>query len=151
MSWKISLRLAFIACLLVVFINYFALPSVTKYLDAGVIREESFTRRTSGDWPSLTICRYDKESTMGWKNRRHFGERGDESWIDQFCGEPNTIDEAFSCFQKGTFSLSETVINGTLNDGSTNVLFKANHFYWREDLTESTYYGKILDWMKQHK
>ena len=144
MDCVILLRFFFIFCLLTVFIIYFARPSFKKYLEAGIITEQKITKREQDDWPSLTICKFNNKSAMGWKDRTHFGDREGESWIDHFCGELKTIDDALACFQKGTFSLVETVINGTFKHELIKKQIDLNNSFWIEDVTEATYYGKTI-------
>ena len=132
-----SLRLIVTICLLIIFLWKFAYPSINKYLDAGVITEKSWRRREVSDSPAVTLCALNRDSGAGWKNTIFEWEELDKTSMELFCGNPNTIEEALSCFKNDTYSLDETLVllNGTRVKGVDYI--KKDNIYWIQDITDS--------------
>ena len=129
------LRLVFTLCLFICFLLYFALPSLEKYLDAGIIVEKSWRKLRVTDSPSITLCALDRATGKGWKlsefEWREIGKTG----LDLFCGDASVIKEMEDCIENGTFSLEETISSDNyLKDYE---IIKSTNKYWTQDVTDA--------------
>ena len=67
------------------------------------------------------------EQNLGWKNG---SDQSKMSWVNAYCKNPDTIESAVVCLDKGTFNLSETV-------GKKVGKLDIHSLAWTEDVTAS--------------
>ena len=146
MGVEILMRFGIITSLFIIFSYNFAWPSFKKYMEAGVITEKSWRSQEATDWPSLTFCRYDNATGLGWKNTTHvYSKEANYSWTwtEQFCEEAKTIDETLACIHKETYNLSEKIVEGVIEGKNvSDILVNKDSAVWSEDLTQAPYLGK---------
>ena len=84
---SLSVKVIVIAILLIVFLRYFGIVSLRKYLDRGVLVKVSRQANPGGvNAPSITVCPINPENEIGWKNSS-LKLFNNISFIESLCGE----------------------------------------------------------------
>ena len=103
-----GLKLCYIAVLFIAFLIICLIPSVNKYLEAGVIIERRSVVRKHNDTPAITFCVLN-EGPFGWKNVSKKLNLN-KSWVDVYCdNHSSTVDDALQCLDDQTYNLTETI------------------------------------------
>ena len=108
--YKVS-KTAFIGLLAVLFVWYFALPSLILFLKEDSIINYSKMKSKDGRIPPplITVCPGNVDSTIGWKTDLHPPGKFAFPFYEKIC--PNLIgSELISCIDNSTFTLKETIL-----------------------------------------
>ena len=123
-----TFKLLFIALLFGIFVGKFAIPSVEKYMEYGILVEKSPEPRKSEDTPMVTICAKNNNTRWGWKNTLLTG-----NIFKTYCN-CSSVEDFMACLQNGTFNLNETILK--VNTDLENV-------FWSQDIWVTST-GKML-------
>ena len=118
-----TLKLCFIALLLIIFFLLFGLDSIKKFREKKTIIVEGTRDYVEADQPGITVCASVTGKT-GWRDYEI-----EEKVFETVCGSSTNAEEASVCINKGTFNFSEIILQTT----EANKL-KLNESHWALDL-----------------
>ena len=127
---NLILKSLFVTILFGIFSYYCALPSLKKYLKAGVLVQKVKIIRRIQDSPSITLC-----ARQAWKTK-YEGNISSYSFAG-YCNFTADLEQAVECFNKQTLNLSEIIKDEKL-PARENVVSIENRF-WKETIFDSAF------------
>ena len=125
--------------LLIIFLRYFGIPTLTKCRDNAVQNNENTVPYKKEDSPSITICPQNNLTwSSGWRKLKHKNVLS----YDDNCGNQTTKENLYSCIDENTYNLTEIVESGSYKiDLSSTELFwgkliqeLGNTSMWKPDI-----------------
>ena len=98
-----------ILCVLVLsglFVHFFGLPSLEKFLSGGIYINTKQVELTKKETPAITICpRNQNASNSGWKKEKKY--------VEDACMGMATAEEIYRCIEENAFGLTELLRKGS--------------------------------------
>ena len=105
------IKFVFIAILLLIFIQYFGIVSIKKYLDRGILVKVSKQSNPDGVVsPSVTICALNPLTKNGWRND-NFTMESDGSFVEASCSGLTGRDLQ-DCVLRATYDIADFIPGG---------------------------------------
>ena len=143
----ISINLLFYCLLLVIFITFFGIPSIQKYLKKETITVYSRELTNGIEAPAVTIVAIDLRNGYVWKNKTSHTNSLDGRIMGTFlldhCKEINQTDLE-ACVANDSFGLTDILTSATFGVFSKGL----NETAWTWDLFNSGY-GRYFTWNPQ--
>ena len=125
--------------LLWLFLYFFGVPAVQKFLDKKVLVVKSRRDTKGTPAPAVTIVMRNDETQSGWKEK---GQLGSAGFVQPLCSDANTTKSFASCIQKNTYNKSELIKSVMIGSAENNGSSKVGDHNWKEDFTH-IYAGRI--------
>ena len=102
---KVILRVCVIITLVIVYVCYFGIPTITEYYKKDTIQVTSTKRFEEGiRFPGITIC--SSSNRRKWKTSSHVFDILD---IENVCKNNQDVEDIGQCVRNGTFNLTEVI------------------------------------------
>lgn len=126
MRKEVVLNILCVSILFCVFVYSFGLPSLEKYLSAGIQINKKHVELTEKETPAITICPQNHYTAhTGWKKRTKH--------LNDTCGDKKNEEEIYSCIDENVYNITEL-----LREGSAVYLRKSEELNPLQDLAETT-------------